>query len=92
MNTSRKFLFNVGCLALLAPIGITIVLVVLHLSGLINAWIFPIIHVSAFCIFGGICCLALAQGIDGRQNQRSLVNQYYKRTGYRLIANYGTQL
>ena len=69
MTTSRKLLFNVGVLALFAPVGLTLVLVVLHLLGAINAWIFPLVHVGAFCLFGGTSCLVAAQVIARRPVQ-----------------------
>ncbi|NEQ54369.1 MAG: alpha/beta hydrolase [Leptolyngbya sp. SIO3F4] len=64
MAATRRFLFNVGWLTLFAPAGLTLVLVALHLSGAINAWIFPFIPVAVFCLFGGSSCLIVAQLVE----------------------------
>lgn len=57
MKSIDKCLAKVGYLALLMPIFIVLILVVLHGLYLFNAWMFPLIPVSIFCIFVGICCL-----------------------------------
>jgi hypothetical protein len=66
MTTSRKLLFNVGFLTLFAPVGLALVLVTLHFVGAINAWTFPLVHIGAFCLFGGTSCLVAAQVITKR--------------------------
>ncbi|NEO86492.1 MAG: alpha/beta hydrolase [Spirulina sp. SIO3F2] len=56
----RSLLLNLGCILLLAPLGMIAVLVGLHWLGWLNAWQFPLIPVAKFCIFGGLGCLGLA--------------------------------
>ena len=71
MTTSRKWLLNAGFVGLLAPAGLAIVLVALHGLGVINAWVFPLIHVGIFCLFGGVGCLVAVQVLDRRTAQSS---------------------
>ncbi|MGB0562425.1 MAG: alpha/beta hydrolase [Spirulinaceae cyanobacterium] len=51
-------LCKLGLGLLLAPIALIAILVILHRLGWINAWQFPLVPVSAFCIFGGLGSLA----------------------------------
>lgn len=61
MSSSCRFLFKIGCLVLLAPVAIAITLVALHQIGIVNFWIFPLGHISVFCVFGGASCIAVAK-------------------------------
>ncbi|MGD1857905.1 MAG: alpha/beta hydrolase [Leptolyngbyaceae cyanobacterium] len=75
MTTSRRWLFNVGYCVLLTPVGLAVILVALHTLGTINAWVFPIVQVGVFCLFGGSSCLVAAQLADRRPAQRSADRQ-----------------
>ncbi|NEZ54422.1 alpha/beta hydrolase [Adonisia turfae] len=66
MTVPCKRLLNVGFLTLLAPVGLTVALVVLHLLGAVNAWVFPLVQVGAFCLFGGTGCIVAAQVLSRR--------------------------
>ena len=78
MTKSRRFLWNVGWLVLVLPIGLALALVLLHRVGAINAWSFPMLHVGVFCVFGGSSCLVAAQLVD-----RPPVQQAARQTQYR---------
>ncbi len=75
MGMSRKLLFKVGWLVLLAPIGLATVLGVLHWLGAINAWGFPLAHVGVFCIFGGTSCFVAARFVGRDAALRSPARQ-----------------
>lgn len=79
MTASCKWLLNVGFLTLLAPFGLTMVLVALHLLGAINAWVFPLVHVGAFCLFGGTSCIVAAQVLSRRPVQVSRPSNHRRR-------------
>ncbi|MBE9066435.1 alpha/beta fold hydrolase [Leptolyngbya cf. ectocarpi LEGE 11479] len=75
MTTSRRWLFKVGYGVLFAPVGLAVILVVLHSLGAINAWGFPLVHVGVFCLFGGSSCLVAAQFVGRRPAQRVAASQ-----------------
>ncbi|MEM8643183.1 MAG: alpha/beta fold hydrolase [Cyanobacteria bacterium P01_G01_bin.54] len=60
MKRTSTHLYKLSVGLLLAPIVLIAILILLHWLGWINAWQFPLIPVSAFCIFGSFASLALA--------------------------------
>jgi len=85
MSTSRKLLITVGYLPLVALAGIVIILVILHQLGLINAWLFPLKHVSVFLIFSSVSCWIVA-GVRKKSkplSKKSLTHQQTKTAGIR---------
>ena len=69
MITSRKWLYGAGCLTLFVPVGLAVALGILHWLGAINAWVFPLVHIGVFCVFGGFSCLVAAQLVDRKPPQ-----------------------
>ena len=85
MVVSRKWLLNLGFMALFAPIGLAVILMALHMLGAINIWIFPLVHVGIFCLFGGTSCLVAAQVIDSRPSLPQLTAQRRRQLGWGLV-------
>ncbi|EKV00569.1 lysophospholipase [Leptolyngbya sp. PCC 7375] len=79
MTVPCKRLLTVGFLTLLAPVGLTGALVVLHLLGAVNAWVFPLVQVGAFCLFGGTSCIVAAQVLSRRPVQVSRPSNHQRR-------------
>ncbi len=75
MSNSHKFLFKLGGLVLLTPVALAIVLVVLHRLGLVKAWVFPLVPISIFCVFGGASCITMAQM---RRERRSSLRSHFR--------------
>jgi alpha-beta hydrolase superfamily lysophospholipase len=59
----QKLIIKIGITSLILLLGIVVTLYVLHQSGLINAWQFPLNRVGAFLGGGGLTCLLVGWGL-----------------------------
>ena len=60
MKSLRRSLMLTGASSLLVLVGLIVILVALHRTGLLNAWQFPFKPVGAFFMFGSLVCFTSA--------------------------------